>query len=220
VDCLGRCTLLGGGDLNAGGRLLNVNGLGVRNTRVLERMEIRQVARLLGEHRALRDALDDVRVLLANEEPLEILRHVEGLAAGVDGSRIPDVILVKKSYPARRRKHRHRNWRLKSIVKEAEEEVGGRGAVGRRGGLDQERVERDYESFLRDLEEDPEFRATINIYKDDKKKDEMEVDSAGAMADTEETDREEDEADFPEVQADELLEALDDLTLDDKQVEP
>ncbi|CDZ97855.1 NMD protein affecting ribosome stability and mRNA decay [Phaffia rhodozyma] len=90
----------------------------------------------------------------------------------LDPSRIPDVILVKKTYPNRRKKNRTRNWRLKSIAIEAEEvpstgadKVHGRGAIGRRGGLDQQRVEKDYELFLRELEEDPELRGTINLFK-------------------------------------------------------
>ena len=84
--------------------------------------------------------------------------------------RRPDVVLVKKSYPERKRRSK-RNWKLKSIAKEAEdpsagEHVVGRGALGRRGGLDSQRVERDYEQFLRDLEEDEEMRANVNMYKD------------------------------------------------------
>jgi len=90
----------------------------------------------------------------------------------LDPSRIPDVILVKKSYPNRRKKNKQRNWKLKSIVKEAEDGAGmnegsgyGRGALGRRGGLDQKRVERDYEIFLQSIEEDSEVRSAINLYK-------------------------------------------------------
>lgn len=81
---------------------------------------------------------------------------------------IPDIILVKKTYPNRRKKSRARNWKLKSIAKEAGEEGesgSGRGVVGRLGGRDQRKVEEDYELFLRDLEEDPEMRAGVNLYK-------------------------------------------------------
>lgn len=94
----------------------------------------------------------------------------------LDQDRIPDVILVKKTYPNRRKKAKARNWKLRSIAKEAEDvgestTVVGRGALGRRGGLDQKNVERDYELFLRDLEEDKEMRAAINLYKYEEKKD-------------------------------------------------
>ncbi|KAL7418842.1 ribosome-binding protein [Cryptotrichosporon argae] len=91
----------------------------------------------------------------------------------LDADRIPHVVLVKKTYPNRRRKARPRNWKLKSIAKEADDGMAegsaavGRGALGRRGGLDQKNVERDYELFLRDLEEDKEMRAAINLYRAD-----------------------------------------------------
>ncbi|KAF9163887.1 hypothetical protein DFQ26_002044 [Actinomortierella ambigua] len=112
---------------------------------------------------------------------------------------LPDVILIKKSYPAHRRRNRQRNWQLRQLAKE-EEEMAPR-------KQDQERIEQDYELFLRDLEEDPELRATVNLYKSDKAKQQQTPDVA--MDDDEE---EEEEEDFPEVSLDELL---DNLTLDD-----
>ena len=94
----------------------------------------------------------------------------------LETSRIPDVVLVKKTYPNRRKKSKPRNWKLRSIAKEAEEAgadsgAAGRGALGRRGGVDQKNVERDYELFLRDLEEDKEMRGAINLYRSNKDKD-------------------------------------------------
>ena len=90
--------------------------------------------------------------------------------------RVPDVILVKKSYPDRKKRSKNRMWKLKSMAKEAEEPTKegavGRGAVGRRGGLDSQRVEKDYELFLRELEEDEEMRQNINIYRDKEKEEE------------------------------------------------
>jgi nonsense-mediated mRNA decay protein 3 len=90
--------------------------------------------------------------------------------ANLPSSRIPDIILVKKAYPNRRKKSKSRNWQLRSIAKEAGEEgeTGKeRGVVGRMGGRDQKKVEEDYELFLRDLEEDPEMRGAVNLYKAD-----------------------------------------------------
>jgi nonsense-mediated mRNA decay protein 3 len=81
-------------------------------------------------------------------------------------------MLVKKTYPNRRKKNKTRAWKLRSIAKEAEdvaEGTVGRGALGRKGGVDQRNVERDYELFLRDLEEDKEMRAAINLYKSEQK---------------------------------------------------
>ncbi|KII87916.1 hypothetical protein PLICRDRAFT_54955 [Plicaturopsis crispa FD-325 SS-3] len=90
--------------------------------------------------------------------------------AALPSSRIPDIILVKKAYPNRRKKSKPRAWQLRSIAKEHGEEGetghgGGRGFVGRSGGRDQKKVEEDYEIFLRDLEEDPEMRGGVNLYK-------------------------------------------------------
>lgn len=88
--------------------------------------------------------------------------------ARLSADRIPDVVLVKKSYPTRRKKGRARAWRLKSMAKEVEEDtqVGDRrGVIGKMGGRDQKKVDEDYEVFLRDLEEDVEMRGAVNLYK-------------------------------------------------------
>ncbi|KAG8723343.1 hypothetical protein FRC09_003728 [Ceratobasidium sp. 395] len=156
----------------------------------------------------------------------------------LDATRVPDVILVKKTYPNRRKKHRTRQWRLRSIAKEANEEGEGgegRGALGRRGGLDQQRVEADYEAFLQDLEEDPELRATINLYKAEQKADvemgDVKAKSGGkapkkggqyAMEGVETQaeggeDEEEDEGGFPEVKLDELVEHFDEMGLEEEE---
>ena len=158
--------------------------------------------------------------------------------ASLPPGRIPDIILVKKTYPNRRKKSKARNWKLRSIAKEAGEDgetSGARGAIGRMGGRDQKKVEEDYEHFLRDLEEDPELRSGINLYKAtdvrmappdvEKKKARrkvqyaMEVDEPGPVVEhvPSSTDsgaiEEEEEPDFPEVNVDELLEGFDELTL-------
>lgn len=154
----------------------------------------------------------------------------------LDAGRVPDVILVKKTYPNRRKKHRARGWKLRSIAKEAEDVDGdagavqGRGALGRRGGLDQAKVEADYEAFLQELEEDPELRATVNLYKaKEKKEEEADPAVAGkgkkaagkkggqfAMEGVENAEAEEEdpEGDFPEVKLEELME---DLAIDDEE---
>lgn len=171
----------------------------------------------------------------------------------LDPSRIPDVVLVKKSYPNRRKKNKQRDWKLKSIAKEAEEGAGmnegsgyGRGALGRRGGLDQKRVERDYEIFLQSIEEDKEMRSAINLYKGKprtatesapdvsmgrpkdsgkKRKNQfaMEVDNQGAAAGAPSEDDAHDdgnEADFPDVKLDELLDDFEEMGLQDEEPQP
>ncbi|KAF9461693.1 NMD3 family-domain-containing protein [Collybia nuda] len=152
----------------------------------------------------------------------------------LDSDHIPDIILVKKAYPNRRKKSKSRGWKLRSIAKEAGEEGetgNARGIVGRLGGRDQKKVEEDYEIFLRDLEEDPEMRSAVNLYKapevemappekkGGKRKPQfaMEVDDAPPEEIVKTgiglTDDEEEEADFPEIQLDELLEGFDEMTL-------
>ncbi|KAJ1975633.1 ribosome-binding protein [Dimargaris xerosporica] len=110
----------------------------------------------------------------------------------LDAGRIPDVVIVKKHYPGRRKKTKRRTWKLKSLTKEQDE------LVARKQDL--KRIEQDYELFLRDLEEDPELRANINLYKAD--------DAQSVMTDGG-TDMDETEADFPEVQLHELMNELD-----------
>lgn len=158
--------------------------------------------------------------------------------SALPSSRIPDVILVRKTYPNRRKKNRTRNWRLKSIAKEAAEEdsEGVRGGViGRMGGRDQKKVEEDYELFLREIEEDDEMRSAMNLYKRPgagsgmaggktrgRAKDvagTMDVDgevstvAVPSNVNAETADEENEEPDFPEVRLDELLDDFDEMTL-------
>ena len=108
---------------------------------------------------------------------------------------IADVILVKKSYPERK-KTKKRPWMLKHLDKEHEES-----STNRRVSTD--RDHQDYESFLRDLEENPDMRQRINLYKRSKTmltetNLPSEIDSSNE--------------DYPDVPIEELL---DDLQLDD-----
>ncbi|EPQ31609.1 uncharacterized protein PFL1_00942 [Pseudozyma flocculosa PF-1] len=159
--------------------------------------------------------------------------------------RKPDVVLVKKSYPERKKRSKNRTWKLKSMAKEAEdpavEGAVGRGALGRRGGLDSQRVEKDYELFLRELEEDEEMRQNINLYRDPKKEEEarmkkqrlaeLKAAKLAALAAGEELmdDAETDDGmttdgesefgddDAPRVRIDELLDDLEEMNIEDAQ---
>lgn len=71
-------------------------------------------------------------------------------------SQIPDVVLVKKVYP-RRRKNKSRNWKLRRMGRE-ESEMAPR-------KQDEAREEQDYEMFLRDVEEDEELRNQIHVFR-------------------------------------------------------
>jgi len=139
--------------------------------------------------------------------------------------RVPQVVLVRKTYPARRKKGasgsaKKRNWRLKSMAKEAGDDNVGFGRdradpAAKKGGrgtapgtaADQARAEAEYEMFLRDLEEDEEMRANIMLFKADKNKTKDghaagQDDDAMSVAETNYSD---DEDGFPKIDAGELL---------------
>jgi nonsense-mediated mRNA decay protein 3 len=88
-------------------------------------------------------------------------------------STIPDVVLVKKFYARKKKSGNNRNWRLKRMAREEIAEAANR-------KQDQERLERDYEMFLRDVEEDESLRQTLNLYKNENKKkpEEMDLESS------------------------------------------
>ncbi|CAL8071948.1 unnamed protein product [Orchesella dallaii] len=96
---------------------------------------------------------------------------------------IPDIILVKKVYPDQKQKRR---WKLKHFLPKH----------------DTESVNRDYEDFLQDLEEDPAYREAVNIYK-----------NVNVNVESTTTD---DEGDAPKIS---LQEMLDDLAISEAEAE-
>ena len=118
-------------------------------------------------------------------------------------SQIPDVVLVKKSY-TRKRKPKSRSWRLKRMNKDEGE------LIARK--QEQEKLDRDFEMFLQDVEEDSELRNTVALYKAKKDKNKMEGIETASMADTEETG----DDDVPKIDVDDLLSDFDDLEINDE----
>ena len=109
-------------------------------------------------------------------------------------STIPDVVLVKKHYPERK-KGKSRNWKLKRLAREQSDMKPRK--------QDEDRDEADYEQFLRDLEADPEFRLGMNMYKQEKREVEaMSVDTEG-----------EDEG--LEIPMEQLIDEMEDVGLED-----
>lgn len=94
--------------------------------------------------------------------------------------RIPDVVLVKKVYGESLHRSQKRKWKLQHLE----------------GGevVDGATNERDYVDFLEDLEEDPDFRQNINIFKDASK---ISVEAA-----------ESDDEGLPQISLQEMLEDL------------
>lgn len=98
--------------------------------------------------------------------------------------KIPDVVLVKKVYADSSKRAQKRQWKLKHIARD--------------GALETASVENDYRDFLEDLEEDPDYRQNINIYRNAERHTAVESDS--------------DAEDMPHIS---LQEMLDDLCLED-----
>ncbi|KAJ3352647.1 hypothetical protein HDU91_005982, partial [Kappamyces sp. JEL0680] len=132
--------------------------------------------------------------------------NFDAMLGGKMKSSLPDVILVRKSYPNARKKSRSRNWKLKSMAKVEDLE----------GRTKQEKAnaEKDLELFLRDVEEDPELRGMMNLFKTE---DTM---AAAGDADDEMASEEEAEEDFPEINMDELLEDMGEMNIDDDEMPP
>lgn len=115
--------------------------------------------------------------------------------SGTYASRIPDVILVKKHFQ-RKRKNKARPWKLKRMAKEEGELLP--------KDADKARMDEEYEQFLRDVEEDDEYRATMALYKSQKPQTDPDAMSIA------ETDA---DADAPGPNMDELLDDFDELEI-------
>ncbi|KAI9797448.1 MAG: ribosome-binding protein [Piccolia ochrophora] len=125
-------------------------------------------------------------------------------------SRIPDVMLVKKFY-SRKKKNKARNWRLKRMAKDEGELLPKK--------QDQDKMEQDYELFLRDVEEDEELRSTLALFKAGHaagaKPEKMEgVEAEGADGAEESSIADDD--DVPQIRMEELLDEFDELNMDDQ----
>ncbi|XP_065190431.1 60S ribosomal export protein NMD3-like [Sycon ciliatum] len=71
--------------------------------------------------------------------------------------KMPDVVLVKKHFGDKHKRHSRRNWQLKTLEKEKE------------GDGDAVSMDGDYTDFLEDIEEDSDLRQKVNIYHDPKR---------------------------------------------------
>ena len=95
----------------------------------------------------------------------------------------PKVILVKKFFE----KKKNRKWKLKKLDKKSDEST----------KQDLTKMDREYEEFLEELEEDKDMRSKIKIYKDnetkDQKDDEDEDDEAPHVDDDELLDEDDEE---------------------------
>lgn len=134
---------------------------------------------------------------------------VEDDMVGMRGQQLPEIILVKKSYPNRRKNSRGaRHWRLKALAKEQELQ---------RRNAELAKEARDYEEFLQELEEDPEMRGQVSMYRVEGARQPQAASSMDGMQDADgnqmNADDDDGEADFPEVGMDELLEEMAEMAL-------
>lgn len=126
----------------------------------------------------------------------------DGNFNGLDSSKIPDVILVKKYYGNRMDRLKKRNWKLKHLAEE-NMAINPDAKYEFSAGLfyvSNSLFYSDYDEFLNDLEEDPDFRQNVNIYKKNAA-DEIAVDSDSEVDPT-----------MPRIT---LAEMLDDLQIED-----
>ncbi|KAA8491051.1 60S ribosomal export protein NMD3 [Porphyridium purpureum] len=114
---------------------------------------------------------------------------------------LPDVVLVRKTYPKRNRA-RTRRWKLRRLAMEEQQQAAARGS-----GASNE--EDEHELFMQELEQDPEMRSHVNLYM--QAKDPVVVaqdDNSLAMRDDSGAEDEEEDEDYPDVPVTELLEGL------------
>jgi len=107
---------------------------------------------------------------------------------------LPDLILVKKYFPNRRKKQKPRHWQLKNLDMEAADLK----------KQERNKKDNDYEKFLQELEEDPELRSQIDLYKVPNAEQVLTEAQESMMED----EGEEEEEDFPEIKLEELMEDL------------
>lgn len=79
---------------------------------------------------------------------------------------LPDVILVRKSFDHLRRNRKNRSWKLKNLKNKMDLDDPLM-MLTQKSAAEEERMARDQERFMEELEEDSELRQTINIYRND-----------------------------------------------------
>eukprot|EP00471_Norrisiella_sphaerica_P008133 CAMPEP_0184503152 /NCGR_PEP_ID=MMETSP0113_2-20130426/51724_1 /TAXON_ID=91329 /ORGANISM="Norrisiella sphaerica, Strain BC52" /LENGTH=475 /DNA_ID=CAMNT_0026892599 /DNA_START=248 /DNA_END=1676 /DNA_ORIENTATION=- len=117
------------------------------------------------------------------------------------GRDLPEVVIVRKTYPHRKNRSKSRKFQLKTLKKDANE------SNRRSRRKDQDQQEDDMEMFMNDIEEDPDFRSDINLYRRkivSKNRERKSIDVEG-------DDEDEDEDDgFPEIGLNELIDDMED----------
>jgi nonsense-mediated mRNA decay protein 3 len=81
--------------------------------------------------------------------------------------KLPDVVIVKKSYPKTRKRQQKRIWKLKRMEMEKADDNNfwGDKKTKKQKNAAVDDAEKDYKEFLDDIEEDPEMRQKIMLFK-------------------------------------------------------
>lgn len=77
---------------------------------------------------------------------------------------VPPVVIVKKTYPKFRKSQKHRLWKLKHLEKEGLDD---NNIHTKRDKNQANKQKKDYEMFLQDIEEEPEIRQQIDLFRND-----------------------------------------------------
>jgi len=126
-------------------------------------------------------------VLQAGDSVLGYDLNNANLAESVKMSRghvLPEAILVRKHYPDSKARQRKRKFTLKRMAKEE--------VMGKRDNTEHDQMELD--EFMREIEEDPELRGKVNLYKRN-----QDVETQSMM---------DEEVELPEIDMDQLLDEM------------
>lgn len=141
----------------------------------------------------------------------------ESYIAGHKRLELPNYVLFKKSYSKKNRSKR-RTWTVRRLNMELDDSVVD--TPNRRSALDPiGRMAAEQEEFLQELEQDPDLRSNVNVYKDPRKASKpagMDIDRQATtngpvpnnVSADQAADDEEEEEEYPEVPIEELLEGL------------
>ena len=171
----------------------------------------------------------DLKHMVYNDADVASLAGKRGGAP----NQMPDFIIVRKFYPARRAKMDARRLfqlqalRDNAVVTMETDDVVLKGERKKRGPKlvrnakrqadALAREGRDFNSFLVDLEEDQELRSRINLYKDHKKISQVMAAKVRTADEAGDEDSDfDDDGDFPEIDMSELLESMENMTARDR----
>jgi len=82
---------------------------------------------------------------------------------------LPDVVIVRKTFPRLRKRQKQRIWKLKQLHKQEvdENDVWKSRRDNKRSNKLHPKEDQDMEIFMQDIEEDPEIRKNVDLFRDD-----------------------------------------------------